>query len=240
MEGTLQSGSASQWSFKKAIAPGLEGVEQYWPSLLFIQAVALAIVIVYYQSFAIRSSFAGIASAKVRYGLPFAFAIGFAAGGVIPEIAKLLTGKVNRANSAWIAHSSFNGFVYGVIGILVDIFYRLQADLFGATPNLTVVLLKTTVDMLVFSPLLSIPLATFLLAWRRHKFKSGLVFQAGFSNFYKQEVLAGLIPCWAFWTPVLLCTYSLPVNLQLVFAMLAEAAWSIVFVFINSQSTSAP
>ncbi|MBW7929038.1 MAG: hypothetical protein H3C58_13330, partial [Fimbriimonadaceae bacterium] len=49
------------------------------------------------------------------------------------------------------------------------------------------------------------------------------------------SIVPALIPCWAFWIPILICVYSLPANLQFVFALLAEAAWSILFVFIATN-----
>jgi hypothetical protein len=50
---------------------------------------------------------------------------------------------------------------------------------------------------------------------------------------YRDRVFPALIPCWVFWIPVLFCVYAFPPNLQLPFAFLAEAAWSMIVVFVS-------
>lgn len=190
----------------------------------------------YYQVPALRAAAVTASDVKLRYGGWFAFFIGMLAGGVVPEIAKLLTGMLRKLDAAWARECAYNAFVYGIVGWQVDIFYRFQAFMFGPQHDVRTLVVKTSVDMGFFSTIISIPTATWLYAWKRNQFKLAGLFPGGVSAFYKRQVVPGLVPCWAFWIPVLLCTYAMPVNLQLEFSMLAEAAWSIVFVFIAKQA----
>ena len=194
------------------------------------------LVVSYYHSVGLRDFAAGVSALKLRYGIWFAACAGFCAGGLVPEIAKLATGGLRKFNKAWIATTFFNGFVYAIVAIQVDLFYRLQAFLFGPQHDIRTLVIKTAVDMGLFAPIISIPSATVLLVWRRNRFSLRPMFTDGLRVFILRDVIPGLIPCWFFWTPVLFCTYSMPVDLQLVFSTLMEAAWSIVFIFISNES----
>ena len=227
---------ATVWSFREAIKPGIAAVRGHWPALVLIQVGAVALVLSYYRFPALRAVAQQEGNLKLRYGVWFAFAIGMLAGGVVPELAKLFTGGLRRFDRTWAAESTYNALVYGVIGAQVDLFYRFQAFTFGPQHNVMTLIVKTAVDMGVFAPVISIPTATLLYAWRR----PGAMFRGGFREFYMRQIMPGLIPCWFFWTPVLFCTYAMPDNLQLCFSMLAEAAWSIVFVFIAKQDHAPP
>jgi len=212
--------------------PGIAAVRAHLAPFLLIQLGAFALVVAYFQSPAVRD-FAEIpARWRADYGLPFAFVAGAVAGGLIAEIAKTLTGKVKKFDRAWLVLFSFTSFVYGCVGVLVDILYRYQALWFGHGNDWLTLTYKTVVDMLLFSTLISIPFATAMFSWLRHGFSLRELWRDLRDNYYMRKVVPGLIPCWAFWTPVLVCTYALPLKLQLPFAILAEAAWSVLFVFI--------
>lgn len=204
----------------------------HWPPFLLIQVAAAALAFAYYGSPGLQAVAAHIMRWKEAGGLPFAFAVGVMAGGVVPEIAKTLTGRLRSFDRAWLSKAAFTGMVYGIVATEVDVFYRGQAVLFGDGRDPLTLAIKTAVDMFLFSPLLCVPTAVLLFRWR----KRGYSFRNGgraFSwRFYRARVLPAMVPCWAFWIPILLCVYAMPTNLQFVFAQMAEAAWSILFVFI--------
>ena len=207
---------------------------------MLIQVGAVILVVSYYRSSGLRTAALSAAELKLRYGIWFAFAMGMLAGGVVPEIAKLVTGGLRRLNRTWVAELGYNALVYGVVAAQVDLFYRFQAFTFGAGHDARTLIVKTAVDMGAFAPVISIPTAMLLYAWRREGFRAGAIFRNGVRGFAIHQIMPGLIPCWVFWTPVLFCTYAMPANLQLCFSMLAEAAWSIVFVFIAKQDHAPP
>lgn len=221
--------------FRLALAAGAAALRVYWAPFLLIQLAAFALVIAYYQSPAVQRLADFPARWREEYGIGFAFVAGFVAGGLLAELAKILTGKVKKFDRPWLRMLLYTGFVYGCVGISVDILYRMQAVWFGHGIDWQTLTIKTLVDMLLFSTLVSIPFATACFAFHQvsfsiPKFKAELR-----DRFYMRRVVPGLIPCWGFWTPVLFCTYALPLKLQLPFAILAEAAWSILFVFIATR-----
>lgn len=229
------SQSPQAWSLKSASAPGIAAVKKNWAPFVAIQAVAVALVVLYYQNEALRQACETLVHWKLAGGFGFTILAGFIAGGVIPEIAKIATGQVKRFDSNWLRAAIFTGFVYAIIGIEVDLLYRAQSKVFGDSIDLGTLSIKTAVDMFLFSPFLSIPTAVSLFEWRRHRFKFKALASEWSWTFYKNKIIPALIPCWAFWIPILYCTYAMPPNLQFSFAMLAEAAWSILFVFVATR-----
>jgi len=166
--------------------------------------------------------------------LPFAFAAGFIAGGVVPEIAKAATRRLRKIDRKWLNQTLFNGLVYGIVAVQVDLFYQLQNFLFGGGRNVATLIIETAVDMFIFAPLLSIPTAVAMFEWRSRRWAGvGRLFRW---EGYVAKVVPALIPAWAFWIPMLFCVYAMPPDLQFCLAILAEAAWSILFVFIATEA----
>lgn len=222
----------ANWTLRGALHPGVMAVRSHWQAFLLIQLAALGLVIAYYNSQALRTLAAEAAKTKVRGGLPFAFIVGFLACSLIPEIAKLATGKLGLFNRPWLGKVAFTGLVYGIVAVQVDLFYQFLARWIGSGTDPRTFLLKTLVDMALFSTIVSIPTAVLLFEWYKRGFAAKTLMGELSFRFYRDKVLPALLPCWAFWTPVLFCSYSMPVNLQFCFTMVAEAAWSLLFVFI--------
>lgn len=230
-------GRGRHWS--RAIGQGWESVKATWLPMVVVQAGAAAVTAGYYHSQQVRSTLEALSGFREAGGLAAVFAMGFLAGSVVPEIAKALTGKSRFKEPGWGLSVCFTGIVYAVVGGLVFGLYLVLDALFQGNRSPAATVAKVAIDMLVFSPFLSIPLATAMFFWWRHRGESGLTKRIFSPGFYAGHVLPGVVLCWAFWTPVLTAVYSLPLPLQFPVAMLCEAAWSIVFVF-NVQAGQDP
>lgn len=217
-------------ALRQALAPSVRTVRRNWRPMAVIQAVAVVLVVAYYQSPSLQAWAEGVGRMKVAGGFLFAFVAGLIAGGVVPEVARILTGKIARPYGPQAGRAAWAAIVYGVVGLQVDALYRVLALAFGTGTDPVTALKKTAFDLLVFTPFLSIPTAVALLAWYRDGFASSFWRRAIGRAFYRDQVLASLPLCWSYWGPVLVCTYSLPFSLQFPFAILMESAWSVLFV----------
>ncbi|MBS1712077.1 MAG: hypothetical protein JSS71_10165 [Armatimonadetes bacterium] len=230
-------GRDRHWS--RAIGQGWESVRATWLPMVVVQAGAAAVTAGYFCSAQVRSALVTLGEFREAGGLAAVFAMGFLAGSVVPEIAKALTGQSRFREPGWAGSVCFTGLVYAVVGGLVFGLYLILDAAFQGNRSPGATVAKVAIDMLVFSPFLSIPLATAMLYWWRHRAEPGLTKRILSPGFYAGQVLPGVVLCWAFWTPVLTAVYSLPLPLQFPVAMLCEAAWSIVFVF-NVQAGQEP
>src|SRR5688572_13635292 len=156
-EVSLTEAEKARWSLKESLRPGLEALKKFWAPFLLIQLGAAGLVLAYYFVPSVQAFAEGIVDLRERLGLLFSALGGFLAGGVVPEIAKVLTGKVRKFDGKWLRDAAFGGFIYLVVAVEVDLFYQLQAVLFGTGVDPMTVLIKTTVDMGLFSPLLCMP-----------------------------------------------------------------------------------
>ncbi len=226
--------SAARWTIQEAVAPGISAVKANWAPFLAIQAASVAIVLIYYRFTPLQDALASLSEWKVAGGLAFAAIGGAVAGGLIPEVAKLATGRLRNLGRKWQADTAFNAFVYAVVGVEVDLFYQAQARWFGNGVDFSTLATKVLVDMSFFATVVSIPTAVLLFDWRKlgaRELRTRLT-----STYYRDKIVPSLVPCWAFWFPVCFSVYAMPVNLQYCLSILAEAAWSILFVFIATQS----
>lgn len=227
---------AQAWTLREALVPGIQALRRFWAPFVLIQIAAAALVVAYYQSPAVQAFSDEIGIWKLQFGLLFAAVGGFIAGGIIPEAAKILTGKVRRLDARWAGNMFFAGFVYMFVGVQVDLFYQLQTVMFGGGLDAKTILIKTAVDMGIFAPFLCMPSGVILFEWRSARYRPIGIWRCFRWTWFRNRVIPALLPGWGFWIPFLLCLYALPAPLQLPFALLGEAAWSIIFIFIASQS----
>lgn len=231
--------TAGNWTLSDAIKPGIRAVSTHWKPFLLIQVVALLCVVAYYQSEGFSRIAGVLQDWKVAGGLAFAFAAGAIAGGFVPELARMATNSVEGQGWERWHKVLWTSLVFGLVGVFVDLFYKGQALIFGNGIDPLTLSYKTAFDMFIFAPLFCIPFEVASLQWPQKGYQP-IEFVKGFSwATFRDSVLPVLIPCWAFWIPVLLCVYAMPQNLQFVFAILAEAAWSIIVVCVATGSVAA-
>lgn len=220
---------------KEALRPGFEALKRFWAPFVLIQLGAAALVLAYYLVPEVRSFADEIGVLKNRFGLLFSATGGFLAGGVVPEIAKALTGKIKKFDGKWLRDAAFGGLIYLVVAVEVDLFYRLQAILFGTGVDPLTVAIKTAVDMGLFAPLLCMPSGVVLCDLRDERWRPLPAIRRISWPWYRSRVIPTLIPGWGFWIPFLLCVYAMPLPLQLPLSILGEAAWSMLFIFIATR-----
>lgn len=201
---------------------------------MLIQALAAMLVLAYYRFPEARAATESLQRFKANSGLPFSFVCGGIAGGLVPQLARIVTRKSRLSAQFW-RDTTFIALVYGIVGVQVDLFYQLQGVIFGTAIDLHTLIQKTAFDMAVASPTVFIPTAILLFEWRKAGFSLRRLVGAFTRWFYVDKVIPTLIPCWAYWIPVLFAVYAMPPNLQFPLAQLAEAAWCLLFVVIATR-----
>lgn len=228
-------------------AAGLTALRRFWRPFVLIQSAAVALGFAYRSCDAVRAACVGLARWKTAGGLPFTAILGAFAGGLLPELAKRLTGRAPGGDARGQEQARrdvrFNLAFFAVNGIAVDGLYRTAAWLFGNDAHLSTVIAKIAFDQLVFTPTWSaLALLVFLArrcgwSWRRARAALG---QQGFvRGFLGARVLPLLVSNWCFWIPIVAIVYALPGPLQFLMFAFALAAWSLIMVFIANQDRGA-
>jgi len=216
--------------------PGWLAVKRNWAPFLLIQSFAAALVVSYYHFGPVRLIAHDISRFKQHYGELFVIVSGAAAGGLLPQAAKAVTRQVERIDRKFWKDTLYIGFVFAFVAVEVNSFYQLQTYLFGNRIDIITLVKKTSFDMFVFTPAIVVPSAMGLFFARSNGFKANSLARIFTWSFFRSYVVTTLPINWAFWIPVVVCVYSLPLELQFPFAQLAEGAWSLIFVFIAGEA----
>lgn len=196
--------------------------------------LAFGLAVAYYQVPSVAEAAKGLQELKARSGLLFPIVAGFIAGGILPELAKVVTRTLSKGENV-VGEAVFRGLVWSGLAVMVDAFYELQAKWFGTTPNIATLACKTIVDMFVFAPILFVPYTVGMFLWRREGYKLPAPFSAWTPSVWKREVLPTYVPNVCFWIVVLIAVYSMPTDLQYPMSALATACWSILFTFLQKR-----
>ncbi len=223
---------------RELLGPGWSVFRRFWLAFVLINSGAIFLVVAYYTIPAVATGCDAVAALKEQLGLLFIVVLNPIAAGVVPEIFRQMTGRGDCWNRAYAAEFAYLLAVFAFTGILVDLFYRGQAALFGDQPDLATVATKVLVDQFLFTPFLAQPLGVSLIFLYRVRFNLVRLTQAWSSGFYRRAVLPLIVPGWLFWFPMTACIYSLPSNLQIPLFLFGIAAWSLIFVALARQQTN--
>lgn len=181
---------------------------------LFLQLVALVLVVLYYHYEPLRAALTQLASFKERSGLIYGIVATAFFGGLLPCLY-LKTSPATRGRYDFLQNLCLTVF-WGYKGAEVDIWYRILARTIGEDHHAGTVVTKMFLDQFVYCPLFAVPISTLVYAWCEYHFDTAAVvkdFRA--PHWYRRRVLAMLISNLGVWVPAVCIIYALPTSLQL-------------------------
>lgn len=204
---------------------------------LFLQGAMISVGIAYFYLPAFRQALMSLASLKEHWGLLFSFVGTSLASSLLPEILRPLLPPSARTagESPLTSRLLFALPFWGLIGMQVDLFYRLQFLIFGPSDRLTVIAAKVFVDAFVYCPLLAMPEAVCVFLWKDHHYT-----HHGFKGwtpvrFYVLRIFPVLVANWMVWIPVVSVIYSLPAPLGIPLFIMAQSFWVMVFTTLSAR-----
>jgi hypothetical protein len=205
-----------------------------FPGLL-LQALMVIFFSLYIAHDGTRRVLEHVAETKQEAGLAFAFFGYILSAAILPELLKIAFFqelKPTRQNfrNVWIGVPW-----WGFIGMIVDLFYRLQSLIFGVGHDVLTIFLKMVVDQFLFSPFFGNPLAVMYFAWAEGGFRKSAV----------KAVLPELparvfgIQCagWMIWIPGVCLIYAMPPLLQIPVAILINTFWVLIFTTVRERQS---
>jgi hypothetical protein len=207
-------------------APWIAGLRAARANLipgLILQAIMLALLLGYYFY------------PPTTHWLEYSALSAVVAGAFIPEIMRVVVFQKGRVLRANFANLLFTIPFWCGMGLLVDVFYRTQAVVFGAEATFRIVATKVFVDQFLYSPFLATPLTCWLYDWKHSGYRT-----AGsrrfFTKVYARDVMVPvLFANWGVWLPVVSILYSLPSLLQIPLFGLALSLWVLLYTWISEQ-----
>jgi hypothetical protein len=214
-----------------ALTAGRAALRRFWRPFLLIQGAAVALVVAYHALPGVRAVCASLAAWRTSGGLVFAAASAAFAGGLLPELAKLVALRGRSPLRGRRGQVAFNVVFFAFNGVVVDLLYRTEAALFGNGTGALTVAAKMAFDQFVFTPPWLVVIVT-LFIWRRRGFSWAATRPALRRGFVREHVVPLLLPDWLFWIPMVCVVYAFPLPLQFLLFILALAAWSLIMVVI--------
>lgn len=203
---------------------------------LLLQLLMAIMGAAYLWNHAARHAFEELALIRSQWGLLFSFFGTSFASAFLPEALRLLLPQNGRKKNAPNLGSRLLFAIpfWGLIGMQVDLFYRLQYLLFGPSDHAAVIIKKVMVDAFIYCPLLAVPQAVCILLWKDH----GFTFH-GFRNhspvrFYALKIFPVLVANWMVWIPLICIIYSLPAALGVPFFIVAQSFWVMVLTTLST------
>ena len=217
-----------------ALEAGTAALRRFWRPFVLIQASAALVAVAYGASVSFRAAAARAAAWKGAGGLWAAAALTALAGGLLPELAKMVADRSRSALRGRGGEILFNTAFFALDGLIIDPLYRGEAVLFGRDTLVRTVVEKVAFDQFVFTPLWSAAIVVLFL-WRQRGYSLEATRPLLRRGFYRTRVLPLLLPNWLFWIPMVSIIYALPVPLQFLLFVPALAAWSLIMVFIAGE-----
>jgi hypothetical protein len=238
-EGRMAQASMTKGE-ERPLSVGLRAARANLVPALLIQAAVVSVVLAYYLWEPARAWLERLAEFKRGGGYPFSLVAGAAAGGLLPELLTVAVFQRRRVRRENLSGLAFGACFWGVMALVVDLFYHLQALLFGPGSDLATVFKKTVVDQFVFTPFVTIPFTVVVLEWKQAGYSLGAVSRALGRGFYRRKVLPAVVSGIGFWLPVVVLVYCLPLPLQFPLFTLALTLWVMIITWISHAHEAAP
>lgn len=201
---------------------------------LIVQTVMIGLGLAYYFLPESRPGFDQLGALKQRWGFFYSGLSAAIAGGVLPEILRVVVFQKGRVERRNFANLLFNLPFWGVQGILVDVFYRGQALWFGQDATFAVIAKKVLVDQFLYNPLFAAPFGVSLYEWKNNGFR--WTNSLGLRDYYRQRIFPALMATWAVWIPLVSVIYALPSPLQIPIFGLGLTFWVMMFTWISETA----
>jgi hypothetical protein len=181
---------------------------------LVLQAVALALVVAYYQHPATHAAVEQLSAFHDRAGLPFGVVSTGLFGGLLPFLY-LRVRRATRARFTWAGGATLTAF-WAYKGLEVELWYRLLARTVGDDNSVGTVIVKMLLDQFVYCPILAVPVTVLLYEWIEANFAASTVLaDVKEGRWYRRRVVHVLVSNLGVWIPAVCIIYALPTPLQL-------------------------
>lgn len=202
---------------------------------LLLQCLMLAFFSLYIAHEGTRSFLGEFATVKQQAGYAFSFFSYVIASAVLPELLRIAffqSGKPTRRN-LWLLLTAAP--LWGLLGIIVDLLYRLQTVWFGIGHDWFTLLRKVLVDQFLFSPLIVAPLIVGWFLLRDEGFRPAAWEEIFRADFILDKVFPVVVAGWCVWIPGVLLVYSMPPLLQIPVAVFIQVFWVLLFTTMEES-----
>ncbi len=218
-------------SIKQSILAALK--QNLLPGLV-LQLFAATILIIYFFVPTSKPLFTLFGELKHTYGFGYSFIATALFGGLIPFLYLWLS-KSLAPNRNILGLFVFYVVFWGLKGMEVDFFYRLQADWFGTDNEIKTIATKVAVDQLLYSALWAAPGITIVYLWMESNWSIAESQKAMNKEFFCIKIPTVILSNWLVWTPAVCIVYAMPGELQIPLFNLVLCFWVLMLAVLNKK-----
>ncbi len=200
---------------------------------LILWSFAFGVLWLYYKNPLVQGTLDDLAGVKERLGLLFSMTAQAIAGGLLPFLFQKLQKGEHRKTE--LGHVPFLMFAFSILGAMSDTFYTIQAHLFGNSPEFFIILKKTLLDMMVYTPLIVMPIVVLVFAFKDNRFSIQETKAALGKGWFWTKVIPVNIAALMVWAPTVCVIYALPLALQFPFQAIVQCFWGLVLVVMTDR-----
>lgn len=213
-------------ALKKNLLPGL-----------VLQLFAVSILLIYFLVPASKPLFTLLGELKQTYGFGYSFIATALFGGLIPFIYLWLSKSITPGRSI-LGLFVFYIVFWGLKGMEVDFFYRLQADWFGTGNDVKTIATKMAVDQFLYSALWAAPGITIVYLWMESNWSVIDAKKAMDKEFFCVKIPTVILSNWLVWIPAVSVVYAMPGELQVPLFNLVLCFWVLLLAVLNKKNNS--
>ena len=203
---------------------------------LLLQCLMIVFFGLYVAHEGTRQFLAEVANLKQESGYLFAFVSYILSAALLPEILRVFFFQSGHPSRRNIWNFLTAAPAWGLMGVIVDFFYRCQALWFGTASDWNTILTKMAVDQFLFSPFIGNTLMVGYFAWRDLGFRRAAAKTIFKKGFFFERVFPVQVAGWCIWIPGVCLVYFMPSQLQMPVAALIQCFWVLIFTFVNKPS----
>lgn len=210
-------------ALKKNLLPGL-----------VLQLFAASILVIYFFVPTAKPLFTLFGELKQTYGFGYSFIATALFGGLIPFLYLLLSKNLSPNRNIW-GLLVFYILFWGLKGMEVDLFYRLQADWFGTGSDVKTIATKMAVDQFLYSALWAAPSITIVYLWMEYNWNLAEAKKAMTKEFFCVKIPTVILSNWLVWIPAVCVVYAMPGELQIPLFNLVLCFWVLLLAVLNKK-----
>lgn len=210
-------------ALKKNLLPGL-----------VLQVFAVSILLIYFFIPASKPLFTLFGELKQTYGFGYSFAATALFGGLIPFLYLWLSKSIAPNRNA-LGLLVFYVIFWGLKGMEVDFFYRLQAECFGIGNDVKTIVTKMAVDQFLYSALWAAPGITIVYLWMESNWSISKSKKAMTKEFFCVKIPTVILSNWLVWIPAVSVVYAMPAELQIPLFNLVLCFWVLLLAVLNKR-----
>jgi hypothetical protein len=210
-------------ALKKNLLPGL-----------VLQLFAVLILLAYFFVPSVTPLFSWFGAQKNHFGFGYSFVATAIFGGIIPFIY-LWRSNVLSAERNPLVLLLFYTLFWGLKGMEVDAFYRLQGLLFGYSNNLQTLATKVAMDQFIYSALWAAPSIAISYLWMEQGYQWRACWRAMDRSFLLRTLPTVILSNWLVWIPAVSIVYAMPNELQIPLFNLVLCFWVLLLAVLNKK-----